>query len=1565
MKNFRSRLLIAAAFAVFGIFAFTVNYIVQAATVVDDTFADGISTNQSLPSSMQLLKARSGTVRTDSVGAVEMNMTATGTSSEAFWAYFTNSGSPISLGVGDSLTYSGTFSLTLPAGTGGDIRFGLFNSNGSRQTTDLTGGQNSAAFGDDTGYACQFYGSGSGSPFVLYRRDVVTPTAITNIFNSFTAAGFTNLGGTGATARQALVAATPYTFAYTVSRTTATTTQITVNVTGGSLSGLNFTTTETSATPYTNFDWFTMRIGGTNFAQRMTFTRFLIDYTPAAPTITTNPSPSSQTLAAAANTTYSVAASGAQLTYQWQKDNVNINGVSNPSALTANLSLTNLQTTDSAAYRCVVTNSGGSATSNPATLIVTSGPTDPIPVINTHPQNTSAVLGSPASLSVSVTGVNLMYQWYKNNSILGGEIGSTLNFASVTGSDTADYYVTVSNSGGTVTSNTARLTVVSAMTATTFLPATNSTAICTDSPLAITFDQVPKLGTTGLLRVYQSNGTLVDTIDISASPQTKTIGGTSFRYLPIIISGNTANVSLHQQLALNQTYYVTMDSGVLTDLSNVPFVGISNVNTFRFTTKTANPTVGSSVLTVNANGTGDFCTIQGAVDFVPASNATRVVINVKNGTYTEIVNIPGTKPLITVKGESRAGTIQRYANNNSMNPSTTLRPSFNVNTGATDFNLENITLQNSTPQGGSQAEAFRSYALRTTVNSVNLLSYQDTILTQGTAVILNSYIEGDVDFMWGIGSTFYKNTELKALSRSNQGYYSQIRNGSTSYGNVYVNCRLTKAPTVTNVSLLNRIDPDVFPYSQMVLIDSQMDTHITPVGWQFDTPDLPVTTANYPNIRYWESNIKQLDNVTPVDCSQRHIISRNDCNNPLTAGEIAFYSNPLNIAGFTPEERLTALVSLSNLTQVYDGMPKSPTITTDASGLSTNVTYNGSSTVPTNAGTYTVVATVTNPSYVGSISGTFTISPAPVTIAFSNTLQNYDGTPKVVTATTTPSGVALNVTYAGSSVAPTAIGNYALSATSADTNYTGSATGTFTIASTTKPFAEADGAGAYTIGGRGGDTYHVTNLNDSGAGSLREGILSATAPRTIVFDVSGQINLLTNLNINKPFMTIAGQTAPGDGITIAGRTSVVNGTQHVILRYLRFRGSDVNCPSMQGDSLWVDNSKDVLIDHVTASWSIDETLSVTDSTRVSIQWSYITESLKASCHSNGSGGTESHGYGALIRYGDGIITYHHNLFAHHFNRNPRVGDNITLEFVNNIIYDWGTDASYSGPANEGTTKINYIGNYLVAGPTTPVAKRNRAFNGGSISTLIYQTGNVIDGNLNGIHDGTDTDWAMFVGLYTQSNVLLRLEKEKQIDVAQLAVTPESAGSAYTRILASGGDSKFRDAVDTRIANQLMNETGTQIDSQTQVGGFPMLNSMPAPIDTDGDGMPDSWENSHGLNANDPNDATTVLPSGLTNLETYLNSLVNLAPTAANVHIGGRILTSNGRGISRARITLTSNDGVVRYATTNSFGYYNFNDLAAGETYIISVASKRYTFVNPTQVVTINEDLTDFNFVANN
>lgn len=1557
MKKFRVRVFAALALALCCGVAVLLPFIVQASNIIDDQFADGISTNQNLPgNSLSVLKSRSGTTRTDAVGSVEYNMIGTGTSAEGFFAYFTNSGSPITLSVGDSLTFAGTFSVTGFNPAGNDIRFGVLNSNGSRRITDLTGGNSATEFGDDTGYALQFNSASAGSnPFVLYRRDVVSPTPITNIFNSFSSAGFTAIPGSGATTRQLFADATPYTLTYTITRQSATQTQITASVAGGAFAGQTYTATETSATPYTAFDWFDFRVAGTNFAQKVKFTRLKVDYTPAAPVINVQPAPISQTVPAGGNTSYTVGVTGIQLTYEWRKDNVAVTG--NPSAATATLLLNNVLPADAGVYTVFVSNPGGDVTSDPVTLIVSSGPVDPPPVIDTQPVDTTAVVGTPASLSVGASGLNLMYQWFKDGNIMGGQTSSTLSFGSAQASDAAVYTVKVSNGGGIVPSDPARLTVVSTMAPTALQPANTATGICVDTPLSITFDQTPKLGTTGRVRLYTSTGTLIDTIDMAASPQTKTIGGTSFRYFPIIINGNTASIYPHVQLAYNQAYYVTMETGVLTDLTNLPYIGFAGTGTFGFTTRTAAPAAGSSVLTVNGNGTGDFCTIQGAVDFVPAANAQRVIVNVKNGTYTEIVNVPANKPQITVKGESRAGTIQKYPNNNNLNPSTTTRPSFNVNTGANDFNLENITLQNSTPQGGSQAEAFRSYSLRTTVNSVNLLSYQDTLLTQGTAYVTNSYIEGDVDFMWGTGSTYFNNTEIKEL-REGLGYYTQIRNAPASFGNVYFNCRLTRGPGVTNGIYLGRIDPDDFPGSQVVLINSQMDTHVIPVSWRFDNPSFTVDATNYPTIRYWEAGSTALDGITPIDCSLRHPISRNACNNPLTQTEIDFYSNPFNIINFNPPTKLTAAVTLSNLSQLYDGTPKAVSVNVDPSGLTVDVTYNGSPIVPTNAGTYAVVATVNDPNYQGSANGNLTIGAAAATVSLSDLTQTYDGSPKPATVITNPFGISTAVTYNGSATVPTAIGNYTVSAVINDPNYTGSAVGNLNIRSTVKAFPGAEGTGAYSIGGRGGDVYHVTNLNDLGPGSLRGGIQTATGPRTIVFDVAGTIYLDSRLMIDKSFITIAGQTAPADGITIAGWTSMVNNAQHVIIRYMRFRPGDIRCANgMEGDSLWVDNSKDVIIDHVSASWSIDESLSVTDSDRVSVQWSFITESLNTSCHPEGR-----HGYGSLIRYGDGKISYHHNLYAHHFNRNPRVGDNITLDFVNNVIFDWGTDASYSGPLGEGITKVNYVGNYLVAGPNTPAGKRSRAFNGGSVDTWIYQTGNLIDGNVNGVHDGVDTGWAMFVNLYTQQGSPLKSTGKSPEALPDITI--DTAQTAYARVTSGAGDSQYRDPVDTRIMSEVQNESGLFINSQNDVGGFPVLNSQPAPVDTDGDGMPDNWETSHGLNPNDPNDGPVVTGNGYTNLENYLNRSL-LAPTAANVTLGGRVHSVSGLGIFGVRVTLTDSAGMSRSVMTNPFGYYGFNDITAGQSYILTVSNKRVTFSNPTRVVTVNDNLSDEDFVSDN
>ncbi len=430
-------------------------------------------------------------------------------------------------------------------------------------------------------------------------------------------------------------------------------------------------------------------------------------------------------------------------------------------------------------------------------------------------------------------------------------------------------------------------------------------------------------------------------------------------------------------------------------------------------------------------------------------------------------------------------------------------------------------------------------------------------------------------------------------------------------------------------------------------------------------------------------------------------------------------------------------------------------------------------------------------------------------------------------------------------------------------------------------FPGAEGFGADTPGGRGGDVYHVTNLDDSGPGSLRAAIETAAGPRTVVFDVSGTIELASPLRIDKPFLTLAGQTAPGDGITLAGWNTVVSGTHDVIVRYLRFRAGDTNCPRYQEDAFTVDKSTAVMVDHVSASWSIDETLSVTNSDRVTVQWSFITESLNRSCHEKGA-----HGYGSLLRYGNGRLTFHHNLYAHHASRNPRVGDELSLDFVNNVIYDFGGEAGYSGEAGEGVTRLNYNGNYVAPGPSTSPSRRDRAFNGGSENTRIYQAGNRVGGE--------DTGWDMFAGAFTRES--------DRFDFAATSV--EEASGAYARVLAGAGASLSRDAVDRRIAAEVAAGTGHIVNSQVEAGGWPPLTSLPAPPDTDADGIPDVWEIDHGLDPHNPEDGAALAPSGYTNLEVYLDKLASPPDGRNNEEYGrGGRADVNKRG-ARARALIS-------------------------------------------------------------
>ena len=415
-------------------------------------------------------------------------------------------------------------------------------------------------------------------------------------------------------------------------------------------------------------------------------------------------------------------------------------------------------------------------------------------------------------------------------------------------------------------------------------------------------------------------------------------------------------------------------------------------------------------------------------------------------------------------------------------------------------------------------------------------------------------------------------------------------------------------------------------------------------------------------------------------------------------------------------------------------------------------------------------------------------------------------------------------------------------------------------------FPGAEGFGTETPGGRGGRVFVVSSLDDKGPGTLREAC-EAEGPRMVVFSVSGNILLKDDLKIRNPFITIAGQTAPGDGICLRDAPINIKETHDIVIRYIRVRPGDTSGKEL--DCISVSNGHHVVFDHVSTSFGIDESLSITHSSDCTVQWSFITESLNNSVHKKGA-----HGYGSLISGPDGGQSWHHNLYAHHKSRSPRGGSGegetgIVLDFRNNVIYDWIFRSGYSGDA---AVRLNYIANYLKPGPSTPRENREYAFWCGGEKTQIYLENNV--------HLGAPR-------AAKKDNTLLVSgggEFPKELDVVKVCVKSapfdappvhaSSAAEAFDAVLTSAGCSfPARDAIDARVAKQVREGKGRVIDSQREVGGWPELKSLPAPADADRDGMPDAWEAAHGLAPNDPGDAAGDRDGdGYTNIEEYVNGL---------------------------------------------------------------------------------------------
>ncbi|WP_159517974.1 T9SS type A sorting domain-containing protein [Sunxiuqinia indica] len=512
-------------------------------------------------------------------------------------------------------------------------------------------------------------------------------------------------------------------------------------------------------------------------------------------------------------------------------------------------------------------------------------------------------------------------------------------------------------------------------------------------------------------------------------------------------------------------------------------------------------------------------------------------------------------------------------------------------------------------------------------------------------------------------------------------------------------------------------------------------------------------------------------------------------------------------------------------------------------------------------------------------------------------------------------------------------------------------------------FPGAEGFGRFASGGRGGDVYHVTNLNDDGVGSLRYGIERANGPRTIVFDVSGNIFLSDRIRIEKPDITIAGQTAPGDGITLAGNPLYVY-SSNIIVRYIRCRLGDTD--SDDQDAVSIVHGSNIIFDHVTASWSIDETFSCqsNDVDSLTVQWCMITESLRYSHHEKGA-----HGYGGII--GATRQTFHHNLYAHHSSRSPKITGrrHCEVDFRNNVIYNWGFNSCYDGTASY----INWVNNYYKAGPGTESSKRKRIFqlsdediaSEGSNSpedSKNYETSLYAEGNyVVGYSAVTADNWN---GGIDFMNGATEEKNRVYVPFDFPAITEQTAEDAYPLVLSGAGASLVRDTIDKRIVKEVFTGTVTYgnlgiIDSQTDVGGWPSLNSSTTLKDTDQDGMPDDWEEKNGLNLNDPNDRNDDLNgNGYTNLEEYLNG-IQAIPTSVNNYIFEKSdalrcypnptrsnLFVDLRGIGKSDIAIYNIFGKLVYRAKANEGIYHIGEhgLSSG-TYIVKIIDsnkKHYT-----------------------
>lgn len=509
-------------------------------------------------------------------------------------------------------------------------------------------------------------------------------------------------------------------------------------------------------------------------------------------------------------------------------------------------------------------------------------------------------------------------------------------------------------------------------------------------------------------------------------------------------------------------------------------------------------------------------------------------------------------------------------------------------------------------------------------------------------------------------------------------------------------------------------------------------------------------------------------------------------------------------------------------------------------------------------------------------------------------------------------------------------------------------------------FPGAEGFGSETPGGRGGTVIEVTNLNDSGAGSLRAA-LTASSPRIVVFRVAGTINLLSRITVTQPYLTVAGQTAPGDGITIKNDVSNGKGpirisTHDVVLRYLRVRSgpSPNDGGTLDAFNMYpAPNVYNIVADHCSFSWSTDEVFQTGGAHDFTVQWSIIAEGLNYASHPEGAHSKGMHFEGA----NSDNISIHHNLLAHNYDRNPYINTTGIFDLVNNVFFNatrWTEIKDTDGEPN-----ANIIGNYYKLGPSSGSGGYEVFYyNSMGRQPRVYVQGNI------GFHRPSND---------LNENLIVQEDSRWMIVGSRFPAPPVatvSAFEAFNSVLDNGGAIlPVRDAHDTRVMNDVRNGTGQLIDDPSQVGGWLVMNAETPPADTDHDGMPDDWEGTYGFNFRDATDGSQDADGdGYTNIEEYLYATDPGSPssdTTPPVRSNGSPSGTLPAGTTQTNLGLTTNESATcRYSTASgSYDSMTPFDTSGGTSHSTPISGlvngNTYTFFVRCRDGTGNVNLDDF------